>query len=592
MLRGFRLWLALGLLLPPALSACGGGGHSTPAPVATPTPVTSASPTPDPAAFVCPSSDSIVAASGSRSLSRRVALRGNRMSASGSLIEVTYNRAVANVSTAAIAQRELQLGAGTVRTLDYPSLNLVTHVLAVPPSQIAATEAALRRQSGVISVTLSSRRYPSTVSGPYFPNDPYFNGFSTTEAPQAGATKPPSTYHVAPYEESADVPGQWDMHVIKLEHAFAYSQGNNGSAVNNPNALGSSTIKIAVIDTGEDPTGPELQSKIVHQRCFITNTTTNVQSTSNFAPDPQGHGTNVSGIAAADTNNSFGFTGAGGNVVIYAYRVFPTPDDNCALDSTTTDPQCSADSSDLASAVNDAVAQHVNVISISLGADQCTNGVDPDSAENNAVLAALNQNIIVVAAAGNDSNSAIEAPACRTGVLAVGASALDDGQSNGTGSAGGSASSPVEYVASYSNYGSPASALRSANAWGIVAPGGDPVSDTDPDDLHWIENIWTSTPYDQNFEGDCTDDYPNDNNPVQTAPLDCTTLIAGTSMSTPHVAGAAALILSVNSSYQTPAKMKQLLCSTADDIGASHEGCGRLNVYRAMATALADPNLP
>jgi subtilisin family serine protease len=63
-------------------------------------------------------------------------------------------------------------------------------------------------------------------------------------------------------------------------------------------------------------------------------------------------------------------------------------------------------------------------------------------------------------------------------------------------------------------------------------------------------------------------------------------------MSAPHVAGAAALILAVNSSYQSPAKMKQLLCSTADNINASHEGCGRLNVYRAMATALGDPSLP
>jgi hypothetical protein len=38
--------------------------------------------------------------------------------------------------------------------------------------------------------------------------------------------------------------------------------------------------------------------------------------------------------------------------------------------------------------------------------------------------------------------------------------------------------------------------------------------------------------------------------------------------------------------------MKSLLCTTADDIGDGKEGCGRINVYRAMATALADPVLP
>jgi len=32
--------------------------------------------------------------------------------------------------------------------------------------------------------------------------------------------------------------------------------------------------------------------------------------------------------------------------------------------------------------------------------------------------------------------------------------------------------------------------------------------------------------------------------------------------------------------------------STADDIGDPHEGCGRLDVYDAMAVALNDPNPP
>jgi hypothetical protein len=44
--------------------------------------------------------------------------------------------------------------------------------------------------------------------------------------------------------------------------------------------------------------------------------------------------------------------------------------------------------------------------------------------------------------------------------------------------------------------------------------------------------------------------------------------------------------------HQSPAKMKQLLCSTADDIKDPNEGCGRLNVYRAMATVLGDSKLP
>ncbi|HEY0797633.1 MAG TPA: S8 family serine peptidase, partial [Candidatus Baltobacteraceae bacterium] len=421
----------------------------------------------------------------------------------------------------------------------------------------------------------------------YFTSDPYFNGF------QAGLGQA-STYHVAPYEQSANVPGQWDMHAIKLEHAFEYSQSNNGSSVSNVNALGSANIKIAIIDTGEDPTHPELTSKIAAQKCFITNTTAGTQSTSDFAPDPQGHGSDVSGIAAADSGNAFGFVGAGGKAVIYAYRVFPEPDDTCA-NETGQDAQCSADSFDIASAINDAVAKHVNVISMSLGGNACSNGQDPDSVEGHAVADAIAANIVVVAASGNDGTASVDAPSCDPGVIAVGASALGDGQQTGSNSGVGSSTSPVEYVPSYSNFGNPAAAVHSSSAWGIVAPGGDPYSSmNDSDTLHWIANVWTSEPFDSKFSANessgCTDDYPNVNgtNP----PVDCQVLIAGTSMATPHVAGAVALILAVNSTYQSPTKMKQLLCSTADDISDPNEGCGRLNVYRAMATALNDPQLP
>jgi len=38
--------------------------------------------------------------------------------------------------------------------------------------------------------------------------------------------------------------------------------------------------------------------------------------------------------------------------------------------------------------------------------------------------------------------------------------------------------------------------------------------------------------------------------------------------------------------------MKQLLFSTAHDIGDAHEGAGRLDLYRAMATAVGDASLP
>jgi subtilisin family serine protease len=501
--------------------------------------------------------------------------------AAGSMLAVTYDRPAALANATALAARERQLGARLVHAYDFRRQNTVMRVIAVPRGTLQAVAATLRAQSGVRSVAVTgARRYPLTTT-PYYTNDPYFTGF----APD---------YKTAPYSEGASVPGQWDMHAIGLEYAFGYSQSGNGSNVQNANALGSANIKIAIIDTGEDANHPELTSKIAYQHCVLTDPSGDPPSTGSYSTDEMGHGTDVSGIAAAATNNSFGFAGAGGNAVIYAYRVFPTPDDTC-LNAQTADQQCGADPSDIATAIIDAVNHGVNVISMSLGGGPCGNGPgfaangDGDPAEGAAVAEAIAANVIVVAAAGNAGGLGLDSPACDTGVIAVGATGLDDGSTTGTGSytrstSGASPTRPLEYVSSYSQFGTN-NTLRSSAAWGIVAPGGDPQNNTDQDDLHWIENIWTTTPFDQKFAGFCNLDYSG-------ASGDCRTLIAGTSMATPHVAGSIALILAVNSSYQSAAAMKSLLCSTADTLGDSHQGCGRLNVYRAMATALGDSSPP
>jgi subtilisin family serine protease len=570
------------------VSACSGGGgspHVTSTPSASPTATSTSSS--DEAAYQCPTSDVVAgvarSSAGRSSELTRYAPRGSRRTAAAipGRLAVTYDLRTLTASRASFTARESASGATFVKEYDFPHTSVATRVLVVPAAQQATVMSKLRSEPGVRSVTATGGvRYPQAVTTPYFPNDPFFDGFTSAVT---GSTPP--TYKVAPYEESAAVGGQWNEHAIGLQDAFAYSQTGNGSGVVNANALGLASVKIAIIDTGEDTTHPELSSKIAYQKCFITDPSGN-QSTSTFTTDQDGHGTDVSGLAAADTNNALGFSAPGGNSVIYAYRVQPTPDDNCTSD-TTTDPQCLASTDDIASAILDAVAQNVNVISLSLGGGSCTNGVDPDPAvEGAAVTEALAHNIVIVASAGNGGTEGLEAPACDTGVIAVGASALADGQLNGTQTASGNAAAPNEYVASYSDYGSPGAAVKSASAWGIVAPGGDPSNDTDPDLLHWIEDIWTSTPFDvANFGGTCEPD------PGGTI-VDCRTLIAGTSMSAPTVSGAAALILAANPSYQSPTKMKTLLCTTADDISDPNEGCGRLNVYRAMAVAVGDPTPP
>ena len=76
----------------------------------------------------------------------------------------------------------------------------------------------------------------------------------------------------APLYQNASTGGQWDMHIVQLDYAFGYSQAGNGSGTANANALGSTSVKLAIIDTGEDVTHPELaKASIARTECFITN---------------------------------------------------------------------------------------------------------------------------------------------------------------------------------------------------------------------------------------------------------------------------------------------------------------------------------
>ena len=615
------------IIIASLFAACGGGGGGgggssrgtgpivTPTTTPSPTPTTSGTAAPLASLFVCPTTGTAGTASvvrHSTELGRRMA-RGRHATVAPEFtrLAITYPKSTATANASLIASKEILAGARFLRSVDSTS-NTTTRVVSVPTKTLAQSEATFRTMPGVTNVSVTdSARHTMAVTTPYWTNDPYFNGFSATDNSTAG-NPGPSTFHTA-LSENATTPGEWNMHVIGLEKAFGYSQPGNGSAFVSAFALGSNTVKIAIIDTGEDASHPELTSKIAHQQCYVSNDAGTVQTSGNFSTDGDGHGTDVSGLAAAASNNAFGFVGSGGKAVIYAYRVFPTPDDTCVENSNNSDDSCNAQTQDIASAIDDAVAKGVNIISMSLGGDVgglgCkADGSDEDPIEGAAVAKAIAANIIVVAAAGNSGPSSnLEAPACDPGVIAVGATGLDDGVATGTTGAytstlvgNASAATPIEYVASYSQTG-PVGGVHSASAWGIVAPGGDPAANegnanATVDDLHWIENIWTSTPADKNFAagpvtvGDpngCDADYPNQ---TTGSVNDCRTLIAGTSMATPTVAGAAALILAVDTTgaYHSPAAMKTLLCTTADDISDSRQGCGRLNVYKAMAMVLGD----
>ena len=389
--------------------------------------------------------------------------------------------------------------------------------------------------------------------------------------------------------------GQWDMHYASVDLAWGFSSQGSTS-------LGTGQT-IAIIDTGVDVTHPDLSAKIAGTFCSVTSATNPGAGDGNQADgigqpvnDLDGHGTNVAGIAAASSNQSpaYGFSGMGYNSSIYAYKVFPNPP-STGCEPGSSDPACTSDTSDIANALNDIASRKTaKVANMSLGEPGTPGTADlGDTTLYAAIQNAQAAGIVLVAASGNEGyfpgasglpsdTTPLDLPAAYPGVIAVGATGLND-------TAPYSPSAPGQYVASYSNSGT-------GSTWGLVAPGGDPLGGSDNDYLHWIE---------QDYSSQAQPIVPCDPGLGNSQTNLCRILIAGTSQATPHVSGAVALLLGAGA---TPSTIFQTLCNTADQNvtatplvapmfsgrPATAQGCGALNAYRAMAVTLGypDPQTP
>lgn len=323
---------------------------------------------------------------------------------------------------------------------------------------------------------------------------------------------------------------QWDMYAISMPSAWGITTGT----VN---------VRIAIIDTGYDLGNPDLTGKVPAGGSIVYDLGTGLQDTKTTVQDKDGHGSDVSGIAAADTNNATNVagvgwnpSGVGWNVQLLEARVFPYGGNG-------------ANTEDIAAAINWAVANSANVINLSLGGATADNMF-----EEPAVANAIAAGVVVVAAAGNDGMNTIDYPAHDPGAIAVGASAYCDSVKNAPGSG-------FEYVAGYSNYGSQLS---------VVAPGGDPDATQQNcttvgcvDFLQWIENLDSTQGQFKEQVG----------------------LFAGTSQATPHVSGAVALMVATadaNGQVLTPTQALTIIKASADNISDTHQGSGRLDVFRAL----------
>ncbi|MEY2399009.1 MAG: hypothetical protein QOJ00_2183 [Actinomycetota bacterium] len=294
-------------------------------------------------------------------------------------------------------------------------------------------------------------------------------------------------------------------------------------------------IKIGIVDSGVNRNHEDLRDRVV-ESATCTDTGGNAgacSAGSGAGNDVAGHGTHVSGIAAATMGNGAGVAGVAPGAQLVVARVFKPASGN-------SEPTATLD--DVKAGIDWVVAHGAKVVNLSLGAagggllgGLVGGGSNESSPLGPAVESAWNNGAIPVIAAGNGNDTLFGSNGSYGSLDAIVVGATI----------------PSGAVASYSN------GLTSGTKWGIVAPGGD------------NNGVAADMILSSFAGGDCQ---------PSSAP-NCYGYLSGTSMAAPMVSGAAALLLSQGLSRE---QVVQTLLSTADKVSCG-SGCqGRLNVGRAV----------
>jgi hypothetical protein len=296
-------------------------------------------------------------------------------------------------------------------------------------------------------------------------------------------------------------------------------------------------IKVAVLDTGVDGEHPDLQERVsnyVYAHPLLPN--------ASGPKDYIGHGTHVSGTIAAKIGNVVGINGIC-SCPLWIWKIF---DDEPHYDAFRDRFVYYVDTPMYHRALEDCLDEGIRVVNLSIGGPG-----EPDPNERSLFDRLLAAGTSVVAAMGNDrqEGSPISYPAAIPGVIAVGATDIGDN------------------VASFSNRGAHIS---------LTAPG---------------DTIWSTLPTYLGQTGFRARHLP-DGATMTGEPIGRDMNYAawsGTSMASPHIAAAAALLLAKTSGL-APALVREKLMGTADRVAAMgaetfHQdyGAGRLNLLRLLA---------
>lgn len=299
----------------------------------------------------------------------------------------------------------------------------------------------------------------------------------------------------------------------KVEASLDRSVAMTGAPAAWRKGLDGKGVKVAVLDTGYDPTHPDLRNKVVAERNFTWD-----ESVTDF----NGHGTHVASTVAGSGAASKGrYKGVAPGAELLIGKV---------LDGNGT-----GSFSGIIEGMEWAASQGADIVSMSLGSSLPSDGSDPLS----QVVEALSRDggpLFVVAAGNDGAPRTIGAPAAAPSALAVGSitkeGAMSSFSSRGPAVADGGVKPEIT---------APGSAINAARAAGTL-------------------------------EGAATGEFY--------------ATLSGTSMATPHVSGAAAVLKQRHPDWDAQ-RLKSALIGAADPVDGAdvyQQGAGSVDVPGALSS--------
>ncbi len=246
----------------------------------------------------------------------------------------------------------------------------VGYTLTVPPGQEWATIARLYQDPNVLFaqpnwvITAAQSAEPET---PFVVNDPLYRG------------------------------EQWYLQRVMASRAWP---------VVNEYATASESVRVAVIDSGVDPTHPDFGGRVLPIKSYVRDAWGQPITVDDF-----GHGTHIAGLIGATLNNGVGVAGMASSTIIDPYKVLDFKGDGFI-----------SNAADAIRAATENDADIVNM-SFSIPASVINNpgNANLDYLLHSAIYFARDNDVLLVAAAGNRYPEPVTFPAAYPEVMAVAA---------------------------------------------------------------------------------------------------------------------------------------------------------------------------